>query len=406
MDRTQTNNFIGILRTALGNGQVPLEHPDWDKLAEWADLQSLTALFYTGASQYQEFAQWDGTKRQKLQQETISQVVSQAARTELFLEVYKQLLEAGLRPVVLKGAVIRQLYGDLSDYRPSCDEDLYVRPEEAIPCRRELENLGFRITVPEEERKLSDPFQEVSLDHSSGMLHVELHPNFFERTREDLRLSNHYYQNAHDTAVPINTGGTTLWTLDETHHFLYLFLHLAKHFKGAGVGVKQMLDLLVADRAWRDKICWKYIKQAVEELRCGKLYGAVLAVGRDLGFAPTELFPPQDPAHLLEDSLEGGVYGMSNLTRVYSTVVTTMALDSTRRGDGFWHVVFPKRDYMERSMPVLKKHPWLLPVGYVRRFYKFFIKRQDGAVALPAIQKGQERTKLLQEYGILPEKRR
>ena len=63
MDRTQANNFIGILRTALGNGQVPLEHPDWDKLAEWADLQSLTALFYTGASQYQEFAQWDGTKR-------------------------------------------------------------------------------------------------------------------------------------------------------------------------------------------------------------------------------------------------------------------------------------------------------------------------------------------------------
>lgn len=239
MDRTQANNFIGILRTALGNGQVPLEHPDWDKLAEWADLQSLTALFYTGASQYQEFAQWDGTKRQKLQRETIAGVVAQSTRTELFLDVYRSLLEKGQKPLVLKGVVVRQLYGELSDYRPSCDEDLYVRPEEAIPCRRELENLGFRITVPEDERKLSDPFQEVSLDHSSGMLHVELHPNFFERTREDLRLSNHYYQNAHDTAVPIHTGGTTLWTLDETHHFLYLFLHLAKHFKGAGVVLKQ-----------------------------------------------------------------------------------------------------------------------------------------------------------------------
>lgn len=239
MDRTQANNFIAILRTALGNGQVPLEHPDWDKLAEWAGLQSLTALFYTGACQFQEFAQWDGTKRQKLQREAIAGVVAQSTRTELFLDVYRSLLEKGQKPLVLKGVVVRQLYGELSDYRPSCDEDLYVRPEEAIPCRRELENLGFRITVPEEERKLSDPFQEVSLDHSSGMLHVELHPNFFERTREDLRLSNHYYQNAHDTAVPIHTGGTTLWTLDETHHFLYLFLHLAKHFKGAGVGLKQ-----------------------------------------------------------------------------------------------------------------------------------------------------------------------
>ena len=206
MDRTQANNFIGILRTALGNGQVPLEHPDWDKLAEWADLQSLTALFYTGASQFQEFAQWDGTKRQKLQREAIAGVVAQSTRTELFLDVYRSLLEKGQKPLVLKGVVVRQLYGELSDYRPSCDEDLYVRPEEAIPCRRELENLGFRITAPEDERKLSDPFQEVSLDHSSGMLHVELHPNFFERSREDLRLSNRYYQNAHDTAVPIHTA--------------------------------------------------------------------------------------------------------------------------------------------------------------------------------------------------------
>lgn len=210
MDRTQANNFIGILRTALGNGQVPLEHPDWDKLAEWADLQSLPALFYTGACQFQEFAQWDGTKRQKLQRETIAGVVAQSTRTELFLDVYRSLLEKGQKPLVLKGVVVRQLYGELSDYRHSCDEDLYARPEEAIPCRRELENLGFRITVPEDERKLSDPFQEVSLDHSSGMLHVELHPNFFERTREDLRLSNRYYQKAHDTAVPIHTGGTTL----------------------------------------------------------------------------------------------------------------------------------------------------------------------------------------------------
>ena len=390
MDRTQANNFIGILRTALGNGQVPLEHPDWDKLAEWADLQSLTALFYTGASQYQEFAQWDGTKRQKLQQETISQVVSQAARTELFLEVYKQLLEAGLRPVVLKGAVIRQLYGDLSDYRPSCDEDLYVRPEEAIPCRRELENLGFRITVPEEERKLSDPFQEVSLDHSSGMLHVELHPNFFERTREDLRLSNHYYQNAHDTA---------------THHFLYLFLHLAKHFKGAGVGLKQMVDLLVADRAWRDKICWEYIKQAVEELRCGKLYGAVLAVGRDLGFAPTELFPPQDPAHLLEDSLEGGVYGHSVPSRTYGSIITAAAVDTGEK-TSVLKAIFPSYDYMVRGWEALRRNPWLLPVGYIKRFYRVLVSRKQGKEALIAIQKGQERTKLLQEYGILPEKRR
>ena len=405
MDRTQANNFIGILRTALGNGQVPLEHPDWDKLAEWADLQSLTALFYTGASQYQEFAQWDGTKRQKLQRETIAGVVAQSTRTELFLDVYRSLLEKGQKPLVLKGVVVRQLYGELSDYRPSCDEDLYVRPEEAIPCRRDLENLGFRITVPEEERKLSDPFQEVSLDHSSGMLHVELHPNFFERSREDLRLSNRYYQKAHDTAVPIHTGGTTLWTLDETHHFLYLFLHLAKHFKGAGVGLKQMLDLMAADRAWRDKIDWSLVRGAVSELRCGMLYGDVTALGKQLGFSPKELFPSLRPELLLADSLEGGVYGHSDPTRTYGAIISSAAINGGERISLF-RTLFPTYGYMTRMWGLLEQYPWLLPVGYAKRFYKFFVKRRDGAMALPAIQKGQERTRLLRTYGILPGKRR
>ena len=405
MDRTQANNFIGILRTALGNGQVPLEHPDWDKLAEWADLQSLTALFYTGACQFQEFAQWDGTKRQKLQRETIAGVVAQSTRTELFLDVYRSLVEKGQKPLVLKGVVVRQLYGELSDYRPSCDEDLYVRPEEAIPCRRELENLGFRITAPEEERKLSDPFQEVSLDHSSGMLHVELHPNFFERTREDLRLSNRYYQKAHDTAVSINTGGTTLWTLDETHHFLYLFLHLAKHFKGAGVGLKQMLDLMAADRAWRDKIDWSLVRGAVSELRCGMLYGDVTALGKQLGFSPKELFPSLRPELLLADSLEGGVYGHSDPTRTYGAIISSAAINGGERISLF-RTLFPTYGYMTRMWGLLEQYPWLLPVGYAKRFYKFFVKRRDGAMALPAIQKGQERTRLLRTYGILPGKRR
>lgn len=405
MDRTQANNFIGILRTALGNGQVPLEHPDWDKLAEWADLQSLPALFYTGACQFQEFAQWDGTKRQKLQQETISQVVSQAARTELFLEVYKQLLEAGLRPVVLKGAVIRQLYGDLSDYRPSCDEDLYVRPEEAVRCRRELERLGFQVTIPQDRRKLDNPEQEVSMDSLDGLLHIELHPHFFEHVREDLRLSDGYYAQAFDQAVPTEVKGFPLWTLDETHHYLYLFFHLAKHFKSAGVGLKQMLDLMAADRAWRDKIDWSLVRGAVSELRCGMLYGDVTALGKQLGFSPKELFPSLRPELLLADSLEGGVYGHSDPTRTYGAIISSAAINGGERISLF-RTLFPTYGYMTRMWGLLEQYPWLLPVGYAKRFYKFFVKRRDGAMALPAIQKGQERTRLLRTYGILPGKRR
>lgn len=403
MHTLQAENFIAILRAAMGHGKRPLTAPDWELLAQWARLQSLPALFYAGASQYEEFQQWDGCRQ--LQEETIAAVVAQSNRTQFFLEVYKSLMEKGIHLLVLKGFLVRQLYGDLGDYRPSSDEDLYVRPEEAVWCRMELRKLGFQVTYPQDVRKLADPLQEVSLDHISMAMHLELHPNFFEQSREDLRLSSRYFKNSHDHAVPITVDGITLWTLDETHHYLYLFLHLAKHFKGAGVGIKQMLDLLVAEEAWRDKIDWEYIKRAAEELHCGKLYGAILAVGKQLGFVPKELFPLRDPGLLLADCLEGGVYGLSDPSRIYGSVITTAAINNGQN-KGILKSIFPSLEYMARGWAPLKRHPWLLPVGYLKRFYRVLVTRRQGGVALSAIQKGQERTKLLKAYGIFEEKER
>ena len=397
----QGENFIAILRAACGNGKLPLKNPDWDCLADWARSQSLAALFYTGATQYQEFFNWEKKGQQRLQQETIATVVSQSTRTQLFLELYQQLLEAKLHPVVLKGILVRRLYGPLADYRPSCDEDLYVLPEEAARCRKVLEKNGFQVTTPVDLRQLSDPHQEVSMDGGDGLLHLELHPQFFEQSREDLKLSDGYFRDSHEQKISVEVGGVPLWTLDETRHYLYLFLHLAKHFKGAGVGIRQVMDLMIFDRVCGEKIDWNVIRRAAEELHCGSLYGDVAALGKKLGFSPTELFPSYNPELLLADSLEGGVYGHSSAARSYGSIVTGSALN----GDGkerLLRTIFPTFEYMTRSWPVLKQRPWLLPIGYGRRFYKFFIQRRHGPVALPAIQKGKERSNLLRSYGILP----
>ena len=218
-------------------------------------------------------------------------------------------------------------------------------------------------------------------------------------------MSDGYYAQAFDQAVPTEVKGFPFWTLDETHHYLYLFFHLAKHFKSAGVGLKQMLDLMAADRAWRDKIDWSLVRGAVSELRCGMLYGDVTALGKQLGFSPKELFPSLRPELLLADSLEGGVYGHSDPTRTYGAIISSAAINGGERISLF-RTLFPTYGYMTRMWGLLEQYPWLLPVGYAKRFYKFFVKRRDGAMALPAIQKGQERTRLLRTYGILPGKRR
>lgn len=103
LSRAQADNLLAILGAACGNGQMPLRKPDWDALARAANSQMLTALFYAGASQYADFVAWLPERRERLRRETVAQVGSQAMRTQRFLGLYQALLEAGLRPLVLKG---------------------------------------------------------------------------------------------------------------------------------------------------------------------------------------------------------------------------------------------------------------------------------------------------------------
>lgn len=273
MDAVQRENFIAVLRAACGNGEAPLSAPDWDALAETARLQSLTALFYTGAVRYAAFEAWDAGRRAALQRSAVSVVAAQAVRTQVFLEVYRALCGAGLRPIVLKGIVLRQMYGALGDYRPSGDEDLYLPGDAALRCKAVLEQRGWRMASPAAGMPEGGPPPEMSFDDADRLLHLEIHPTLFETDCEDLDRINRFFGGAAQRAVPLEIEGTRLWTLNETDHYLYLFLHLAKHFKYAGVGVRQILDLMYFERVHGARIDWPAVRKGRERIALLRMYG-------------------------------------------------------------------------------------------------------------------------------------
>ena len=295
MSNLQMDNFIAILCTALGNGQPPLNEPDWPRLFTWARNQSLAAVFYVGAAQYPEFAACPPDERQALQRETISTVAQQSRRTQRFLDVYRQLCAGGLRPLVLKGIVCRSLYGELADYRPSCDEDLYIPPGQVDLCCALLKECGFTLASHEASLSQADKMQEISFADSTGVLHLELHPTLFGTDRPDLDRATRWFRDAaiERRAVPVELYGETFYTLHPTDHYLYLYLHLVKHFCNAGVGLRQIIDLARFQLAYQDDIDWPTIQEAVTNLSSPRLYADIMAVARRLGFAVELLTGPE-----------------------------------------------------------------------------------------------------------------
>ena len=175
MRANQIVNFFSILETVCCNDIQPLSQPDWQTLVQGARAQSLTSLFYVGACHYDEFASWDAVECQKLQLETIAGVAAQAQRTQRFLALYQELIAADLRPIVLKGILCRNLYGELADYRPSCDEDLYISSEHMAKADEVLRQNGWRMTSHPESLDYPETLQVISYEDATGILPLEIH---------------------------------------------------------------------------------------------------------------------------------------------------------------------------------------------------------------------------------------
>lgn len=65
--------------------------------------------------------------------------------------------------------------------------------------------------------------------------------------------------------------------------------------------------------------------------------------------------------------------------------------------------VFPKREYLERRYPYLKRRPYMLPVAWVQRIAYYASEKQSGAdnSASGSIKLAKERIELMKRYDIM-----
>ena len=122
-----------------------------------------------------------------------------------------------------------------------------------------------------------------------------------------------------------------------------------------------------------------------------------------------------DVEPLLADILAGGVHGNSSLERLHSSNITLHAVAQDKKGGpsagtGFLstavHAAFLPLKEMTVHYPYLKKAPFLLPIAWVQRNFKYLRERISdwsggkGSTS-ESIRLGQSRVELLKKYGII-----
>lgn len=393
--------FLHIAKTAVSGGELPTEAVDWPAMFTLANQQKLLPILFEAVRKTPAAGE-NAPLFAAIKQQVIGQVLNQTVRSAEFADLYRSLRAAGLHPVVVKGQLCSRLY-PLRDHRISADDDLFIPEGEFFACHQALLANGLTTDTPADELPTAD---EVSYTKKDSPLYIELHRHLFDSAQDAHDELNHFFADI----APVEVDG--FLTMPPHEHLLYLILHAYKHFVYSGIGLRQFCDIGLWARAYHDQIDWQRLHDQCAGVHAATFAAAAFRIARTYLGIDSDLPAPWnsdvDVEPLLHDTLCGGVYGSNDYTRLHSSTVTLNAVKASRTGEksSVLRTVFPKREYLERRYPYLKKRPYLLPVAWVQRI-AHYAGEQSGAdnSASGSIKLGKERIELMKLYGIIDEKK-
>ena len=381
--------FLQALACGLERRQLedPGLSPD-----EWKSLMKLSAEQYLLPIVFEAcYPSMPKELEKEYRTKSLAWISLQTRKTDLFLKTYRDLAEYGIEPIVIKGVVCRDSY-TLPDWRISSDEDLYVKQEDYMNFHAAMKHIGYKGMDPNFR-------SEHEVIYSMKELIVEGHWELFPQ-------ENHLWEQMNDLTEEISRRirylkieGTRIRTPEPTDHMIYLLLHSMKHFTLAGVGVRQICDVIQWDKKY--SIDWNRIREILEPLGAISFTEAVLDVGHKyFGMRIPDGWKTTDSTALLEDSLEGGVFGHNTEERIHSASITVADGINHNTVYNFVRTLFPTRKVMEINYPWISRSRLLLPVGWGVRFFKYARTIGKDNSPIRAAQIGKQRMKLMKQYGI------
>ncbi len=348
-DNTKSNNTVEILFSLLSfemGGEYrrdPAELLDdmtLAKVCELADFHDLVHLIANALARLSVVP-----KSEKLAN-AISQkqlrAILRAERADSELSAVSELFESeGIDFIPLKGAVLRELYPERW-MRTSGDVDVLVREDDV---NRAAELLCQKLSYVFE----GNGGHDLQLKSPSGVpfeLHFRLVDDGFAAEPLD-RVWDY-------TASQADNSHRKSLT-DEIFVFYHL-VHMAKHIRNGGCGIKPLLDLLALKQSGKLDVSTELMKKHGTD--------RLFEVSKRLVRVWFEGESHDGLTKSLEDYiLRAGVYG-----NLQNAVAAGKAKNGGKLGNLLARAFLPY-DVMKYMYPILKKHKWLLPFCHVARWF-------------------------------------
>ena len=307
--------------------------------------------------------------------ESCQHLLASERQAGLVRNIFRAFNENGIDYMPVKGCLMKQRYPK-HEFRPMGDADILIRTEQYEKIRPLMLQLGFQEV---EESNHEYVWNSVSL-------HVELHKRLVPSYNSD------YYAYFGDGWRLATQRRGTRYSMTPEDEFIYLFVHLAKHYRDGGVGCRQMVDLWIQRRCF-PQMDEAYLRQELDKLQLGAFYENILQT-RDVWF---EGAAENDITRCISDYIFGAGSWGTDENRLLSDAIK----EQKRAGSALvgrlrllLKTVFPPRVHMMMRFSVLKKAPWLLPVFWPIRWLDLLFVRRKRMVAETALMCGATNNKI------------
>lgn len=369
--------FLQALKASLLRKKVKwdsqITQEEWLRLFHQAEIHHVLPMIYDAVYSCPSSKRMDASFFIPFKKKTVQYVMAQTIKTSEFLQLYKYLRKSDISPVMVKGIICRELYPN-PDYRVSGDEDMLIRPEDFDFCHDKL--LEYGMTAADPGLDVQEAY-EVPYGKPGSPIYIELHKYLFPPDSEAYGEFNQFFEDIHERTIKITVQGIPISAMEHTSHFFYLICHAFKHFLHSGFGIRQVCDIVLYANEYGSQIDWKKVLEECKAIHADMFTAALLRIGEKyLVFdAEKACYPVEwssmevDETMLLNDLLDAGVYGGSNMNRKHSSNITLNAVSAQksgkRGGASVLKTVFPTVKSMSGRYPYLKKHPWMLPAAWL-----------------------------------------
>lgn len=283
--------------------------------------------------------------------------------------------------VVFKGCVLADLYPQYT-LRYSCDSDIFVYERDKQEAVKILEDLGYRIIEDHTNPK-------VYVFYHEGNKHcVELHFCLWEdydgpqmKVLESLQLDTE------EKLIELDVcGGMHITTFGHEEHLIYQMFHMIKHFVLQGISIRYISDITLFINAYGNEINWDSFWNKIEKLGYDGFVKGVFTLGiRYLGLDDECMRNKEQPDEKVLENLlidfinKGEIKGERAANWQILGIMTPYLQGESEVEDTRWKrnlkVMFPKRKDLTDDYFYAKKFAFLLPVAWVHRAAKFWLKR-------------------------------